>query len=172
LPAFGNRENAVGAYSALVLAANSGLRSINPEKVRSLCEDLELIAPARRSVEYGNLAADISGLFDDSAAREENEWFFCPDSICCRDEIQILSYDGHYAGVGYCIRIHGNGYFFPWTADQLRARVLSHAKLVRLREELRARFGGRFRMPWFSKNLKSRVIDAEGGWVWFMSESL
>ena len=162
----------MGAYSALVLAANSGLRSIAPETVRSVCEDLGLISPSMRGAEFGNLAKDISSLFDDSAARKENERFFCPDSICWRTEIEIQSIDGDYDGKGYCISIHGNGYFFPWTADQLRARVLSHPKLTRFREEMQSLFGGRFRMPWFSKTPSSRAIEGEGGWVWFMSESL
>ena len=162
----------MGAYSALVLAANRALRPIKPEEVRTLCEDLGLIAPSKRHLEFGNLSPDITGLFRDSAARQENEWFFCPDSIGWRTRIHVLSPEDDYESAGYCIRIHGNGYFFPWGPDELRSRVVSHPKLVRLRDELQSRFRGRFRMPWWSKKLRCRLIAGEGGWAWFMSESL
>jgi hypothetical protein len=162
----------MGAYSALVLAANRGVRRLKPKDLNALCEELELIPPDRRHLEFDNLSRDITALFRDDEARKENEWFFCPDSICAMRNIQIMSPEEDYDYAGYCVRIHGNGYLFPWGVEELRSRVVSHPKLVRLRDELQSRFGGRFQVPWWKKMAHSRVIAGEGGWMWFVSESL
>ena len=162
----------MGAYSALVLAANRGVRPVTPDEMLLLCEDVGLLAPSRRDTNVGNLSPDITALFSDSAALADNNRFFCPDSISWGRDIEILSPEDDFVGRGFRVSIHGNGYFFPWDAGELRARVVSHPKLVHLRRALQARCGGRFGLPWRSKNLRRRLVDGEGGWAWFMSESL
>ena len=162
----------MGAYAALVLAANRAMRPITADDMLLLCDDVGLLAPSRRDAAFGNLAPDITELFRDTSALAANDRFFCPDSISWGTDIEILSLEDDYVGSGFRVSIHGNGYFFPWGAGELRERVLSHPKLVCLRRELQARFGGRFGMPWWSKTLRRRLIDGDGGWAWFMSESL
>ncbi len=162
----------MSAYSALVLAANDGLRGPTHDQARALFEELGLLDPVNRDDDFGNLAGDITALFDDAAARVENDRFFVPDSICLASKVELLGPDEEYRGAGCCVRIHGNGYFFPWDAAKLRSRVLSAPKLVRLRAALLERFGGRFRLPKKRAELYERLLDDGGGWLWFASESL
>src|SRR5262245_795374 len=105
-------------YSALVLAANDGVPP-TPDSVRSLLGDLGLLDPRFANDEFGNLADHVANLFDDPAARAENDRFFCPDSIGLWSEIEVQSPDGDYVGPGWCVRVHGNGYFFPWDLTDL-----------------------------------------------------
>jgi hypothetical protein len=89
-------------YSALVLAANTELRSPTPEKARSLFEDLGLLRPdvPEYGVEHGldNLATYIAALFDDRAAQNANNHFFTPDSIGLFEGVQVEGPDCGYTG--------------------------------------------------------------------------
>ena len=163
-------------YSALVLAANTELRDPTPEKARALFGQLGLLRPDAPDygLEHGldNLAADITALFDDRAAQDQNKHFFTPDSIGLFEAVEVTGPDCDYTGKGWSVRIHGNGYLFPWDLDAVRARVIATPKLARLRIAMREQFGGRFRWPLRGRTLRDRLIDGESGWVWFMSESL
>ena len=160
-------------YSALVLAANDGVRPPSPAVARSLLDELGLLDPANADAEFGNLAGDITGLFADEVARAGNDRFFCPDSIGFAPEIEINAPDGDFEGPGWCVQIHGNGYFFPWDAPVLRERVVRSPKLLQLRQSVGERFGGRFVFPKSDESLlRERWIDGEDGWMWFASESM
>ena len=162
----------MSAYSGLILAANTGLRGPLPLQARALLDELGLVDPARQEKGLFNLADDLIDLFKDTSARAQNYSFFSPDTIGFGTEIEILGPETDYCGKGLCFEIHGNGYFWPWDADMLRSRVLSHPKLVRLRAVLHERFGGRFRIPFFRGSLRDRLLlDDGGGWAWFGSES-
>ena len=90
-----------------------------------------------------------------------------------REGLEVMSYEGDYIGPGWCVTIHGNGYFFPWELTDLRDRAIRSPALVRLREAVQTRFGGRFVFPPADEELlRSRLIDQAGGWVWFASESM
>ena len=99
-------------YSALVLAANDGVRPPTPAAVRSLLGDLGLLDPRFADDEFGNLADHVTALFGDPAARAENDRFFCPDSIGLRSEVEVQSPDGDYVGPGWCITVHGKRRLF------------------------------------------------------------
>lgn len=163
-------------YSAIVLAANTELRDPTPENARDLFNQLGLVrsdAP-EYGLEHGldNLAVDITALFDDRDALDQNRHFFAPDSISFREGVEVEGPDCAYTGKGWQVRIHGNGYLFPWDLDAVRSRVTSTPKLARLRIAMHERFGGQFRWPFRKRALRDRLIDGESGWVWFMSESL
>lgn len=163
-------------YSALVLAANTELRNPTPERARVLFDQLGLIRPDAPDygVEHGldNLAADITALLEDHAAQNENKNFFAPDSIGLYEKVEVQGQDCGYTGKRWSVRIHGNGYLFPWDLGTVRARIIANAKLERLRIAMREQFGGQFRWPFRRRALRERLIDGEDGWVWFMSESL
>src|SRR5262249_23910127 len=123
--------------------------------------------------EFGNLAGDITDLFADEAARAENDRFFSPDSIAFTLEIEIHGSEGDFEGPGCCVRIHSNGYLFPWDSSMLRERVVRSPKLLPLRQAVRERFGGRFVVPKSDEALlPERWIDGEDEWMWFASESI
>jgi hypothetical protein len=160
-------------YSALVLAANDGVQPPTPEAVRSLLGELGLLDPQHADDRFGNLAAHVTDLFRDPAARAENDRFFCPDSIGLKAEVEVQSPDDDYTGPGWCVTVHGNGYFFPWERADLRDRVVRSPALARLREAVEERFGGRFVFPPADEELlRARLIDGAGGWAWFASESI
>lgn len=87
----------MSAYSALVLAANAGLdrsggrRNLTKAKARALFGELGLLNSKRRDDVF-KLAAEISALFDDSAARRENDRFFAPGSIAGTDKVYIAAW--------------------------------------------------------------------------------
>jgi hypothetical protein len=164
----------VSFYSSIVLAANSGVRNISVDAARSLLTELELLDSARGINDFCNLRDDISALFADDAARAQNRLFFCPDTISFRGEIAVLSNEGDFEGEGYSFSIHGNGYFYPWNLGMLREIVVRTPKLMKLRSEVEARFGGRFAFPNDQDDeahLRERMIDGSTGWLWFGSES-
>ena len=81
--------------------------------------------------------------------------------------------DDAYDGPGWAVGIHGNGYPFPWEVTDLRDRVVRTPKLRALRHAVGERFGGRFVFPPAAESfLRERLIDTDGGWAWFISESL
>jgi hypothetical protein len=81
--------------------------------------------------------------------------------------------DASYEGPGHSIRIHGNGYLFPWEPSTLRERVTSTPKMQRLRRAVEDRFGGQFVFPAAAETaLRNRWVDGDRGWVWFISESM
>lgn len=162
----------MSAYSALILAANEGLRKPSPGQAISLFDELGLLRPDGREDPFGNLADDITALFHDPAAQAENRRFFAPDSIGIADGVEVGGPDCEYRGRGWSVRIHGNGYLFPWDLNTVRTRVLINTKLVRLRAELERRFGGRFQFPTRRTELRERLIDLGDGWAWFLSESM
>jgi hypothetical protein len=158
-------------YSALVLAANDGA-PLETADVLALCAELGLLERERADQEFGNLADDITALFDDAMAKAQNPQFFCPDSISFAAQLQVLAFEDDYAGIGWCIRIHGNGYFYPWERDVLCERVVRSPKLLRLRHMVSSRFGGRFVFPTSAEPfLRERWIDGDDGWMWFACES-
>lgn len=160
-------------YSSLVLAANNGVQPPTPAGLRSLLGDLGLLDPQHADAEFGNLAAHVTDLFRDPAARAENDRFFCPDSIGLLAEVEVMSPDGDYTGPGWCVTIHGNGYFFPWELSDLRDRVVRSPALSRLWAAVEEQFGGRFVFPAADEELlRSRLIGGSGGWAWFASESM
>jgi hypothetical protein len=160
-------------YSALVLAANAGARAPSPHAVQALFLELGLLDPAKAGEPFGNLAGDVTDLFADEGARAANDRFFCPDSLSFDAGVEIEWADGDYAGAGCSVRIHGNGYFFPWAVADLRDRAIRSPKLRRLRQAVQERFGGSFAFPPAEESaLRQRCIDGENGWVWFASESL
>jgi len=160
-------------YSALVLAANDGVRPPSPAAASCLLDELGLLDRANADAELGNLASDITDLFADEAAKAENDRFFCPDSIEFAASVEIDAPDGAFEGSGCCVRIHGNGYLFPWDATTLRDRVTRSPKLLRLRQVVGELFGGRFVFPAADDSLlRLRWIDGEEGWMWFASESM
>jgi hypothetical protein len=137
-----------------------------------MCKDIGLVRASGES-DFCNLAEDVMALFDDKEARATNNRFFCPDSISFNTSIQILSNEGCYEGDGYYISIHGNGYFFPWTQADLQRRVLSHPKLIALRDAVQSTWGGYFKFPLRGRKfLRSRMVGDGRGWKWFMSESM
>lgn len=162
-------------YSELILAANEGVRPPEESVVMRLLLDLGLIEPARAG-QICNLADDVTDLFADSVAESKNDRFFCPDSISFSSGISIQasgdSNDTTFDGSGWSISIHGNGYFYPWTLEDFRTRVISSPKLILLRETMNIRFGGRFVIPTPHKTLLNRrMIANDEGWVWIGSES-
>jgi hypothetical protein len=160
-------------YSSLVLAANEGVRPPTPEAIRSLLGELGLLDPRSADDEFGNLAAHVADLFRDPAAHAENDHFFCPDSVGLLAEVTVQSPDGDYTGPGWCVTVHGNGYFFPWELADLRGHAIRSPALARLRDAVEARFGGRFVFPPADEELlRARLIDWAGGWAWFASESV
>jgi hypothetical protein len=171
-PRLGSGE-IVSFYSALVLAANAGSEAPSSDAVLSLCQELGLVDPKRANFEFGNLADDIINLFADPAANAMNERFFSPDSVSFATAVDIQTPEGDFEGPGWCIRIHGYGYFYPWEPAEIRARAIQSPKLLRLREAVAERFGGCFVMPAADEPLlRERSVDGDEGWVWFFSESL
>src|SRR5687767_7319779 len=116
-------------YSALVLAANEGVRVPSVKEIDGLFRKLGLVKHHATDT-IGNLADDIRGLFNDPAAMAENDRFFQPDSISFDAGIHIEGPDGDYQGPGWCISIHGNGYLFPWEIETLGERVVRTPKLL------------------------------------------
>jgi hypothetical protein len=160
-------------YSALILAANEGVRVPTPEAVRALFEELGLLDPGARFPGIGDLTPAVTALFEDPAAAAENRHFFCPDSISFATQIHIEGPDMDYTGPGCAVLIHGNGYFFPWELTDIRDRVINTPLLRNLRRAVGGRFGGRFVYPpGREADLRERRIDGEDGWVWFGSESM
>jgi hypothetical protein len=160
-------------YSALVLAANDGIRKPSREAIQSLLGELGLFEPGRFDDEFGNLAHEVIGLFADEEARAANDDFFRPDSISYSNEIEIQAPDGDFTAQGCSLQIHGYGYFWPWDMGTLRARVVHTPKLQRLRQAVQERYGGRFVFPAAEESmLRERWIDGDSGWLWFSSESL
>ena len=160
-------------YSALVLAANDGVREASPDALRLLFRELGLLVPAPPEHGFGNLADDITALFEDPQAKAENRYFFCPDTIDFFAGVEVEGPDEYYAGPGWSIRVHGNGFLFPWDLNVVRERVVCSPKLVALRRALQDRLGGRFAFPPQDEGfLRERLIDGAGGWVWFASESV
>jgi hypothetical protein len=158
-------ERAMSFYSALVLAANAGLRDPSRHEILELFEELALFDSKKTKDEFGNLANDISELFLDEEAKRQNIHFFCPDSICFATKIEIHGPDGDFIGDGGSIRIHGNGYLFPWNLQALRDRVIRTPKLQCLRHEVQKRFGGRFVFTTQDDPMLSgRWIDGNNGW--------
>jgi hypothetical protein len=153
-------------YSALVLAANDAVREPSSEEVQSLLRELGLLN------ESGRLAKDVIELFSDADARKTNNQFFCPDDISFYTEIEIPTEDDVFIDTGMCLRFHGYGYRWPWTADDLRKRVTQTPKLIRLRQMVKQRFSGRFVFrDGHEAALRERWIDGDEGWMWFISES-
>jgi hypothetical protein len=160
-------------YSTLVLAANHGVGQPSPDVVCSVFRELGLLVPVPAEHGFGNLADDIIALFEDRQAQAENRRFFCPDTIDFGPGVQVEGPDGDYAGPGWSVRLHGQGYLFPWEISIVRERVVRTPKLVALRAALQDRLGGRFIMPpTDAAFLRERLIDGEGGWAWFVSESM
>ncbi len=160
-------------YSALELAANR-IEGVVPcqDRFLELCREIGVVN-ANWNSEFSNLAEDVGALFDDPEARAANTDFFCPDTISFSTRIQVLSVDDAYEGQAYCISIHGNGYFFPWTQTDLRNRVLSHPKLKSLRDAVQRTWGGGFHLPFRGRKfLRERRLSDDDGWAWFMSESM
>lgn len=161
-------------YSSLNLIVNEVDQVPSKLDIRRLLLDCGIIDPTES--EFCYLADDIAALFIDPLAEKENDRFFCPDSVGFRAGIDLQA-SGEveqtwYEGTGWSISIHGNGYFYPWTLDDYRTRVLNTPKLKRLREEANARYGGRFRIPASHATLfKKRLIVDDGGWAWVGSES-
>lgn len=163
----------MSAYSALILAANQGVRPPTPEEARALFLEVGVLDLHNADEEFGNLATQVGELFDDADARSQNDGFFAPDTISLASDIDLLAPDGDYSGPGWCVRIHGNGYFFPWTLAEVGERATRSPILTRLREAVEARFGGRFVFPTADEEfLRERLIEHAGGWAWFGSESL
>jgi hypothetical protein len=159
-------------YSGLDLTANRVERIPSKDDFVEMCKDIGLLR-ANAESDFCNLAEDVMALFDDTEARAANNRFFSPDSISFNTSIQILSNEGQYEGDGYYISIHGNGYFFPWTQADLQRRVLSHPKLISLRDAVQSTWGGHFKFPLRGRKfLRSRMAGDGSGWVWFMSESM
>ena len=159
-------------YSALVLAANHEVTPPTPGQVAAVLAELRLIKPNPYGFDHDNLADDVSDLFNDPEACAENRRFFAPDSISFDDHIEVEGPDCAYAGAGWAVRIHGNGYLFPWEISDVRSRVLTNEKLKALRATLNRDFGGTFRLPSGVPELRDRVIDGEDGWTWLLHESL
>ena len=160
-------------YSSLTLAANSGVKNFAADKVRVIFDKCELLNQTRGELEIGNLAVDITGLFDDPDAIRENPHFFCPDTISIGESVEISAIDGEYACVGWCVTIHGNGYFFPWNVATIRERVIQTSKLQNLQRLIETQFGGQFSFPESERHfLTDRRVHGRDGWVWFISESM
>jgi len=163
----------VSSYSTLVLAANVGVVAPSATAIFSLWKELGLLHSERGNDEFGNLAEDLSAIFDDDSASAENEHFFCPDTISFAASIEVLSNDGIFEGSGWSVCIHGNGYFFPWDRELLCQRFLRSPKLIRLQAEISESFGGRFVFPKPNNQfLRDRWLDGDIGWMWFASESM
>ncbi len=164
----------VSAYSSLVLAANDGVWTPAPEVVREIFTAVGCVSSQTGGGgKFNNLSAHVRALFHDPTAIAENDRFFRPDSIGLSEGVEILSMDGCYDGPGWSIRIHGHGYFWPWELAELRERVVYSPALVRLRSAIERRFGGRFIFPSVEEALlRSRLVDDNGAWLWFASESM
>ena len=159
-------------YSCLVLAANVEVRPPSPSAFRTLLSALNLLDGESTKEDHGNLADHVGALFHDAEARAENDRFFFPNGIGHLEELEIQSPEGDYFGPGWCIDIHGWGYFYPWSLADLRDRVTNSPSLVRLKQAVEREYGGWFVFPTADeKLLRSRLIDASGEWAWFASES-
>jgi hypothetical protein len=160
-------------YSSLVLAANDGVRTPEPGEVHALFVQLGLIDPIDSERGGCTVSDAVSNLFLDPVARAENDRFFSPSEIEWSEEVNVMHPDGTYEGLGWSIRIHGCGYFWPWELTDLRDRVIQSPILTRLREALEGRFGGRFVFPAADAELlRSRLIDGSSDWVWLSSEDV
>ena len=159
-------------YSALVLAANEGVEPISPHDFRNLLNGLSLIHPEATDDDWGNLADNVVDLFRDAEAQTANDRFFRPQSISLMEPVEIHAPDGDYSGPGWCVQIHGYGYFFPWELSDLQKRVVNTPALLALQTAVEQRFGGRFTFPETDESrLRARLIDGKGAWTWFASES-
>lgn len=154
-------------YSSLQLVANRVDRVPSQDEVFALIDRAGL-----RDPESGNLARDLSAVFDDAEARAENNRFFAPGDFGFEQQIQVIWWDGDYQGPGFSVSISGNGYFFPWELSDVRDRFLALPKLVRFRELVNEQFGGRFTFPdRLEYPLHERLLSDHAGWVWFGTES-
>lgn len=174
---FGGRDRikaTMSAYSSLVLAANEGIRTPAPEIVRGILTEVGIadIRPGRDD-RFNNLSDHIKALFRDPTAYAENDRFFRPDSVGFSEGVRILSVDGCFEGTGWSLKIHGHGYLWPWDRTDLRERVVLMPALVHLRAAIERRLGGRFLFPPADEALlRSRLVDENGAWLWFLSESM
>jgi hypothetical protein len=159
-------------FSYLTLAANRDYRAPSRDELNALFDAAGVSKPTEYSHGGYNLHADIWAIFDDPTAQQKNDRFFCPDTIAGNPKIKVTDFDGEYEGPGYSIRISGNGYFFPWSNEDLRQRVLSHPKLVKLAALVQQTFGGHFERPNDDSELWDRmIIDTSTGWAWLRHES-
>jgi hypothetical protein len=160
-------------YSSLVLAANEGVRPPKPGEVRELLAGLSLIDPQDPGADDFTVADSVGALFRDPAARAENDRFLFPSGIGMQAGVEVMTPDGTYEGPGWCVQVHGYGYFFPWELSDLRDRAIRSPILSGLRAAIASNFGGRFVFPAADeKVLRSRLIDGAGGWVWLASEDV
>src|SRR4051794_22820906 len=114
----------MAAYSGLVLAANKGIHGVSETAIWSVLNHVGIVNPERSDVAFGNLTNDIIDHFSDQAALRENSHFFCPDSVSVRESIEVHAPDvEEFAGMGWSVNIHGNGYLFPWDISTLRNRL-------------------------------------------------
>jgi hypothetical protein len=142
--------------------------------VYTLLEDLGLCEPDYSLTDGGNPTKLLADLFADPAARQENDRFFRPSSISFDQTIQLALPDDEFECDGWSISVFGYGYFFPWEQADLRRRFARHPAMLALRAALQHSFGGVFILPPsdIGNSLRKYVIDGEGGWTWFIYESL
>lgn len=163
-------------YSSLVLAANTDVRIPSEQGMRTLLFNLGILKRDDPNDQFGDLADDITDLFRDQSALNENPHFFCPDSVAFGAEIDICAPEAEepYTGTGYSVRLHGNGYFYPWTAADVRERAIRTPKLQRLRQVLQAQLGGRFVIPREHEAVlrEAWLEGSDEGWMWFGCESV
>jgi hypothetical protein len=151
----------------LVLAANEGAGGANLAVVERLLNEAGLLKRMNAPKGLFNLSDDVVNLFSDADAQRQNSDFFHPDSICFCDEIHIST----CRLVGCCVRIHGDGYLWPWDVNEVRERVIRTPKLLGLQELISRRLGGTFVFPgWEERKLRERFIEGGTGWAWFIHD--
>jgi len=165
----------MGFYSSIILAANHGVKSLTDGVADRLLVECCLVEPDLKG-DFGHaLAQDLMSVFQSADVLSENDQFFCPTNVMFGRQIEIMhpEFEQAYGAAGWSFQFHGSGYFFPWTMADIQSRFTQHEKVLRFRELLWQRVGGRFEISKTDAAILTETwIDGREGWMWFGSQSM
>lgn len=126
--------------------------------------------------ELGILTPGVGLAFEASEARKQNTAFFTPDTVALASKITIQDADSSWESPGVEVSLHGNGYLFPWTMDDVRATIQDQPIL----QDLAGRLERLISVPsWSPPDMPRALVEkwttwtpGSSGWGWSISQSM